>query len=173
MIAHEMTVTVADGREVEVRLIHDPDTDPRTDGDWASPEVVEAWRADRWGYVIVEVTYQGVSACIGGVCWGDVPGVATGEIEGHVIGDLVPNLLVDIDERVAKDKTSRASELLNAMIDYYVNAYPYQGQFVPEAYGMRELIIRAYMYVHGVCEDDASETLAEILTDAYIARAGA
>jgi hypothetical protein len=55
------------GVTVTARLEHDVDVDPRTDGDWATPEDIAAWKADEWEYVgiIVDVTDEH------GRMWGD------------------------------------------------------------------------------------------------------
>lgn len=43
----------ADARAV-VTVRDDVDADPRTDGDWATPDDVTAWQEDRWRYLTVE-----------------------------------------------------------------------------------------------------------------------
>lgn len=66
-----------------------------------------------------------------------------------------------------------ASELLKAMIDYYVTSVPYGRAWGESDSGLADMLIFAYSTAHGVSFDDATEALGEILTDAYIAKAGA
>lgn len=62
--------------------------------------------------------------------------------------------------------------LLSAMIDYYVTSVPYGRTWDAADTGMAEMLIFAYSTAYEVSIDDATESLGEILTDAYIARNG-
>jgi len=51
----EETSYERDGYEIIVRVLYDHDINPETDGDWATPEIIEAWKRDEWFYVGVQV----------------------------------------------------------------------------------------------------------------------
>lgn len=52
------------GIRFHILLNRDDDSDPRTDGDWASPADINAWLHDDWQYVDVTITSDAIPACL-------------------------------------------------------------------------------------------------------------
>ncbi|WP_344585643.1 hypothetical protein [Nonomuraea roseoviolacea] len=76
-----------EGVDYFVQLTHDHDTNPETDGDWASPEDLEWWRRDDWQYVIVTVTPVIAGAEI----------TTAADVLGSVVYGFLPKATIDMD----------------------------------------------------------------------------
>jgi hypothetical protein len=89
----ELYEEVVDGVTIVVTasMDRDDDADPRTDGDWASAEDIEAWKRNEWEYVsfLVAVELNGVP-----IGFGDISGVVHGSLGEDPDKEGVPN---DVD----------------------------------------------------------------------------
>lgn len=96
-----------EGWEFRVVLLPDPDSRPETDGDWAGPEDIKAWKDDEWVYVDVDVyaidgkgrVWEDQRGSLGAVAWGNLPPdthVGREELERDTLPDVITEIMTEI-----------------------------------------------------------------------------